>query len=63
MNRYTPISWPLTEQLKKDSFQWREAATQAFEKLKQAMTSVLVLVLPGFSQPFIVETDASTYRL
>lgn len=61
--RYNTIAWPLTEQLKKDSFQWEEAATQAFEKLKRAMTSVPVLALPDFSRPFIVETDASGYGL
>lgn len=60
---YNTIAWPLTEQLKKDSFQWEEAATQAFEKLKRAMTSVPVLALPDFSRPFIVETDASGYGL
>ena len=57
------IAWPLTEQLKKDNFRWGEAATQAFEKLKRAMINVLVLALLDFSQPFIVETDASGYGL
>lgn len=31
----------------------------AFEHLKQAMVSILVLALPDFSQPFVVEIDAS----
>ena len=60
---YSTIAWPLTDQLKKDSFQWGEAAMQAFEKLKRAMTSVPVLALPDFSRPFIVATDASGYGL
>lgn len=56
---YGTIAW----QLKKDDFQWGDAATNAFEKLKLAMTSVPVLALPDFSQSFIVETDASRYGL
>lgn len=60
---YSTIAWPLTEQLKKDSFMWGEKATEAFEKLKRAMTSVPMLALPNFDQPFVVETDASGYGL
>lgn len=34
-------------------------ARLAFEKLKQAMRSTPVLSLPGFSEKFVVESDAS----
>ena len=34
-------------------------AQQTFEKMKTIMSSYLVLALPDFSQPFIVECDAS----
>ncbi|XP_019236853.1 PREDICTED: uncharacterized protein LOC109217076 [Nicotiana attenuata] len=45
--------------LKKESFQWSEEAVAAFRALKEAITSALVLVLPDFSQDFIIESDAS----
>ena len=56
---YGTISKPLTALLKKEQFKWNENAEEAFQQLKFAMTSPPVLALPDFSQPFIVETDAS----
>ena len=45
--------------LKKDGFDWGEAADLAFERLKRALTEVPILALPDFSKVFAVETDAS----
>lgn len=59
VKNYGEISRLLTQLLKKGSFQWNVAATEAFEKLKHAMISSPVLALPDYSLPFIVETDAS----
>lgn len=59
MEGYGTISWPLTQQLKKDSFSWNNEAEEAFERLKQDMITIPVLALSDFSKPFIIETDAS----
>lgn len=44
---------------KKDGFQWSQADQEAFQQLKQVMTSPHVLALPDFTLRFEVECDAS----
>jgi hypothetical protein len=56
---YGMIAAPLTQLLKKNSFQWSTQATEAFNQLKQAVTSPPVLRLPDFTLPFVIECDAS----
>lgn len=43
----------------KEAFLWSPTATEAFNTLKQALTTVPVLQLPNFDKPFMVECDAS----
>ncbi|KAJ0970323.1 hypothetical protein J5N97_023200 [Dioscorea zingiberensis] len=57
--RYSSIAAPLTALLRKDAFIWTEAATTAFEKLKDALIHTSTLALPDFAAPFVVQTDAS----
>jgi hypothetical protein len=59
IRNYGAIAAPLTAILKKNSFSWSEPAQGAFLALKTAVTQALVLALPNFSQPFLIECDAS----
>ncbi|KAE8694779.1 hypothetical protein F3Y22_tig00110773pilonHSYRG00015 [Hibiscus syriacus] len=57
---YSKISTPLIELLKKDKvWEWSTECQEAFEKIKEAMVNEPVLVLPDYTKPFVVFTDAS----
>jgi hypothetical protein len=45
--------------LKKESFAWSSEAGSAFQSLKDALATGPILELPDFSQPFMVDCDAS----
>jgi hypothetical protein len=56
---YGALAAPLTQLLRKDGFQWTDAADAAFAALKAALTTAPVLHLPDFSATFVVDCDAS----
>ncbi|KAJ1700970.1 hypothetical protein LUZ63_000749 [Rhynchospora breviuscula] len=58
LKNYGIIGKPLTDQLKKNSFNWNDKAEMTFNTLKSAMASALVLAMPDFTQPFVLEIDA-----
>jgi hypothetical protein len=45
--------------LRKEGFQWSDAATTAFKALKKVLSTAPVLHLPDFERPFMVDCDAS----
>lgn len=56
---YGIIYKPLFDALKKDGFIWATSQEEAFQKLIQVMSTPPVLTLPDFTQPFVLEADAS----
>lgn len=60
---YAQISLPLATQLKKNHFGWNEEAEVVFKEVNRAMSTIPVLALLDFSQPFIIETNASGFGL
>jgi hypothetical protein len=50
---------PLIDLNKKGEFKWPKGAQHTFEKINKVMNPCPVLALPYFSQPFILECDAS----
>ncbi|CAK1587698.1 unnamed protein product [Parnassius mnemosyne] len=64
IDNFSKITKPLTSLLKRDvNFNWTQEQTQAFNLLKEKLTSAPLLQYPDFSQPFIVTTDASNYAV
>lgn len=64
IDKFSSISKPLTELLKKDSkFTWTSTQQSAFDKLRRALCSEPILAYPDFTKPFNVTTDASGYAI
>lgn len=61
VQNYGVIVQPLTSLLKKDQFHWGEEADTTFQALKRAMMTTPVLALPNFTQPLILDTNASGF--
>ena len=60
--QYTSISAPLSNLLKKgkrERVEWTTKCEQAFQTLKTKLGEPPLLIVPDFSKPFVVQTDAS----
>ena len=61
---FSKIAVPLHKLTVKDApYEWTEKCEEAFQMLKNAMTSTPVLRFPDWNRPFILTTDASTTAL
>jgi len=59
---YSALAHPLFDLTKKDTpFLWGPTQADAFQKLQKAITMSPVLLLPDYSKPFTLITDASDY--
>ena len=57
---FSKVANPLYALTKKDApFVWSVQCQQAFERLKELLTSAPLLAFPRFDQPFLLETDTS----
>jgi hypothetical protein len=61
---FSTIAGPLGELLRKDTpFSWCERHQEAFDKLKNAITSAPILLPPDPNRPYTVITDASGFAV
>jgi hypothetical protein len=56
---FSQLAAPLTDLTKKGAFRWTDEAQRTFDKMKEVMSTCPVLALPDFTQPFVLECDAS----
>jgi hypothetical protein len=59
MRGFSQLGAPLIDLTKKGDFHQTEASHSTFEKMKEVMSTCLVLALLDFSHPFVLECDAS----
>lgn len=58
---YSTLTAPISQLLRKErtKFGWTEEADLAFQKVKAALVTAPVLMMPDYSKPFLLQTDAS----
>lgn len=59
IQNFSSIMSPITECLKRTTFESPNSAQKAFKEIKKLMTEALLLTLPDFEKLFTVECDAS----
>lgn len=56
---FSQLATPLIDLTKKGAFSWTDGAHEAFNCLKEVMSSFLVFAFPDSTQYFTLESDAS----
>jgi hypothetical protein len=57
---FSQLDMLLTNVTKKEVFRWFKETQVAFNIMKRVMSTCLVLALPYFTQPFVLECDTSS---
>jgi len=58
IRNFAAIAKPLHQAIeKKNHFKWTEQCAQAFNQLKDHLTSASILAMPDWTKPFILDTD------
>lgn len=61
---FSKIARPLSQLLRKDNlFEWTQTQNNAFNELKESLTTPPVLIYPDFTKSFLLTTDASNYAI
>ena len=66
INNFATVATPMSDLIRKhapNNVVWGESCQEAFQQLKRAITVTPVLIIPDWSKPFILQTDASPYWL
>lgn len=58
IRNFSAIMASITDIMQSREFQWSTTAAQAFELIKEQLTSAPVLILPDFTTPFNLNCDA-----
>jgi hypothetical protein len=56
---FSQLATPLIDLTKKGAFRWTEEAQKTFDHMKEVMSTCPVLALSDFTQPYVLECDAS----
>jgi hypothetical protein len=56
---FSQLTAPLTDLTKKGAFEWTDEAQAVFDRMKDIMSSCSVLAFLDFTQPFVLECNAS----
>jgi transposase InsO family protein len=64
INGYSRIARPLTDLIRDDvKFEWTEERQQAFDRIKEALTTAPVLITPDPQRQYVLHTDASGFAV
>ena len=65
-NNFATVATPMSDLTRKhanNNVVWGESCQEEFQQLKRAVTVAPFLIIPDWSKPLFLQTDASPYRL